>query len=147
MSLVAALEGIYGDVSAWYDASTLTVAGMKPKLVFDSADIKDSQAKASVRAKAFFLSEEQATLSDCVASPKKKRYTIDGTIIFQIFVLKSTINAESELIRVLNDIREGYRKKSSTGITYRNIVFKNLTPEDAYHRANLAVNFEYDFNF
>jgi hypothetical protein len=29
----------------------------------------------------------------------------------------------------------------------RIIVFKNLTPEDAYHRANLAVNFEYDFNF
>ena len=147
MSLVLALDKIYSDVKAWHDASTITVGGIKPKLVFDSAEIKDSQAKATVRVKAFFLGEEQVTLSDRVASPNKKRYKFDGTIIFQIFVLKSVINAENELIRVLSDIREGYRKKSFNNVTYRNVVFKNLQPEDAYYRANLAVNFEYDFKF
>ena len=145
-----ATDSIFAALYAHWVANSATVAGGVPRVMFqgveaEGEDPTDDTTAPWVRISANFVDEQQTALSDCVASPGKKRYTCSGVVFVQVFVPRS-VSGGYALSRALADVaKEAFRgKQSSGGVWYKNARVNTLPPEDAHFRHNAVIEFEFD---
>lgn len=147
-NLSQAVDSIYNRFYTEWVLSSESVAGYVPTVVFsgcESGDDPSGENTTWVRISANFVDESQTSLSDCVASPGKRRYTCSGVVFVQVFVPRS-VSGGHALSRALAEVaQKAFRgKTTSGGVWYKNARVNTLPPEDAFFRHNAVAEFEFD---
>lgn len=90
------------------------------------------------------ISEEQATLSNCVVAPGQKHYQVEGLVFVQIFA-PMVADASSKLRLLAVVARNAFRGKEGVGrIWFRNVRINELKPEESFYRTNIVGEFEFN---
>lgn len=132
--------------TAW-SAKSAAVVGYIPEIRWQGVQYRSTPdgSKFWVRLSKQTIFEEQATFSDCVEEPGKKRYTASGLIFVQLFCPKSETRSFKLGERLSKIARNAFRGKTTPGkIWFRNVRINEIDPEELYNRFNVVAEFEYD---
>lgn len=136
--------------TAW-DANSAAVVGYVPEVRWQGKEIatpnagKPDRTKFWARVSIQSVLEQQATLSNCVVEPGKKKYESAGLIFVQVFGPKSVDNSYELLQQLAKVARNAYRGKTTPGnVWFRNVRINTLNPEELFYRLNVVG--EYEFN-
>lgn len=89
--------------------------------------------------------EQQATLSNCVVEPGKKKYESAGLVFVQLFGPKMTATAYDDLQKLAIVARNAFRGKTTPGnVWFRNVRINTLKPEELFYRFNVVAEYEFD---
>jgi len=132
--------------AAW-DAGSAAIVGYVPEVRWQDNELADKpqSGKHWCRASTQSVIERQATLSDCVGEPGKKRYESAGLVFVQLFAPKSVANASEKAQQLAVIARNAFRGKSTAGgIWFYNVRINNLAAENLFYRFNVVAEYEYD---
>jgi hypothetical protein len=89
--------------------------------------------------------EQQATLSNCVIEPGKKKYESAGLVFVQLFGPKIVATAYDDLQKLAKVARNAFRGKTTVGnVWFRNVRINTLNPEELFYRLNVVAEYEFD---
>lgn len=72
-----------------------------------------------------------------------KRFTRTGVIIIQIFTPSGEgLSSSDTSVKIIQDAFEG--KKSTNGVWFRDVDYKEIGPSGDYYQVNVIIQFEYD---
>jgi hypothetical protein len=146
MSTVTKTDEMFAKLTAVWD-TTEAVIGYVPEIRWPSnqqREIPDG-AKFWARVSQQTLDEEQATLSNCMSLPGKRKYTVEGLIFVQIFGPRFEDESWTKCQKLAEIARNAYRGQTTASkIIFRNARIKELEPEQLFERFNVVVEFEYD---
>lgn len=132
--------------NAW-QAGAADIVGIVPEMHWQGIEKREmpegSQYWARVSIQTVF--EQQSTLSDCVGTPYKKRYTVDALVFVQIFCPKSDASRFETGKQLAMLVRNSMRGKTTPGkIIFRNVRINEAGLEDLWERFNVVAEIEYD---
>lgn len=129
----------------WIDESA-AIVGYIPEVRWPGIPepAKPPQDKFWIRFTQRNVIEQQATLSNCVTEPFKRRYENSGFIVIQLFCPRSK-DTSMHLGRNLAKLaRSAYRGKTTAGgIVFRNVTIVELDPEELFYRFNVKSEYEF----
>lgn len=132
--------------NAW-NAGTTMIAGYVPEVRWlgNEIAVKPPSGKYWARFSTQNLTEEQATLSNCVEAPGSKHYTSSGLVFIQLFAPKS-VNGSFTVLRLLAILaRSAFRGKTTPGkVWFRNVRINEISPENEFYRINVVAEYEFD---
>jgi|SRR5688572_14082970 len=132
--------------AAW-DANTTAIAGYVPEVRWQGKELttKPDRSKYWARVSLQSVLEQQATLSNCVIEPGKKKYESAGLIFVQVFAPKAIATAYDTLQKLAIVARDAYRGKTTPGnVWFRNVRINTLEPEELFYRLNVVGEYEFD---
>lgn len=132
--------------TAW-NANTTAIAGYIPETRWPDVEetTKPDKDKFWCRVSTQNFKEQQATLSDCVGVPGKKRFNTVGRIYVQLFCPKSLGNSKELGDKLAVVARDAFRgKQSPGGVWFRDTTISNLSPEALFYRINVTSDFNFD---
>lgn len=132
--------------AAW-DANSAAIAGYIPEVRWQGKELttKPDRSKFWARVSIQSVIEQQATLSNCVIEPGKKKYESSGLIFVQLFAPKVTDGAYELLQQLAKVARDAYRGKTTPGnVWFRNVRINTLSPEELFFRLNVVGEYEFD---
>lgn len=136
--------------AAW-DANATALVGYIPEVRWQGREIatpnagKPDNSKFWARVSIQSVLEQQATLSNCVVEPGKKKYESSGLIFVQLFGPKSRATAYDDLQKLAIVARDAYRSKVTPGqVWFRNVRINTLQPEELFYRLNVVGEYEFD---
>lgn len=131
---------------AW-TANAATIVGYVPEVRWQGKELstKPDNSKFWARVSIQSVIEQQATLSNCVIEPGKKKYESAGLVFVQLFAPKSVDNSYELLQQLAKVARNAYRGKTTPGnVWFRNVRINTLAPEQLSYRLNVVSEYEFD---
>ncbi len=131
-----------------FDSAATTILGYKPDIRWAGVELPNSPdpAKFWCRHSIQTVDDGQATLSNNVTGPDKRRYNAAGLIFVQMFMPKSHPNADSLLTRLAELARNAHRRQNlPCSVWFYNARINDDLPiEQDNLRVNVVIEFEYD---
>jgi hypothetical protein len=146
-SPIAARDEMFKLFNDAWTAGTFAIVGYVPEVRYQGREKgKPDNSKFWCRVSTQTILDRQATLSDCVGEPFKKRFETSGLLFGQIFAPKAVVNSYELGYRLAILARGVYRGKTSNpgGIVFQNVRINELPPEELSWRFNVVAEFEFD---
>lgn len=143
----AARDEMFALFNAAWQANSAAVVGYVPEVRWQGRETteKPDRSKFWARVSLQSVGEGQATLSNCVIEPGKKKYESFGLIFVQLFGPKSRATAYDDLQKLAMLARDAYRGKTTPGnVWFRNVRINTLQPEELFYRLNVIGEYEFD---
>ncbi len=139
-----ALEEIFSMFNVEVNSNSTAILGYIPKIQWpgETNDAPEDNSKYWLRISSKMVQSLQGTLSENVVQNGSKRYTSNGLIFVQIFApkRKDSFTKNSEYSMMIQNIF----RNSTSNVTLRNCVIKELAPEESCLRTNVISEFEFD---
>lgn len=143
-----AIDEMFSLLNVAWLAGTTAVAGYVPELRWQGKELatKPDPKKYWARASVQRVTEEQATISNCVDAPGQKRFEIGGFLMLQIFCPKIEIAAQVKGAALAEVAKRAFRGKHTSpgNVWFHNVRINELKPDDSYVRFNVVAEFEFD---
>lgn len=141
-----AIDEMYAAVWIAWQNETVAVTSYVPEMRWQGKEQPEKpsgNSKFWARTSYQVLQDKQATLSNCVGEPFKKRYTTKGLILVDISSPKG-LNNEQKGLLLAEVVKKALRKPTPNGVTLLNARVMPMLPKDDCYRHLAIANFEYD---